>query len=143
MATAMRWRSVIALMVVLLGGVACNRPPPAEQGPGNFGPARFPMPQAEFNERISAPLLATCRASEKLYRLQRNACIDLIARRLQACLQAAQAPATIDSLDQFSSLGRLVLDCAKPYPFCSGVEVRTTEQARQHCKPAELPLPPR
>lgn len=143
----LRWGSGLMLLALLLTTAACQRsaPPSASEqsAPGQFGPARFPMPRAEFYERISAPLLATCRNSQKEYRLAREACITLVTQRLQTCLPAARAPATIDSLEQFKALGRPVLECAKPYPFCNGVEVRDMQQALQHCSPDELKMPSR
>lgn len=139
-----------AWLTLLLITAACNRATPdaapsrsPERPPGQFGPAHFPMPRAEFNERLSAPLLDTCRNAETEYYLSRSACLALITQRLERCLAAARAPAVIDSLEQFTALGRPTLECAKPYPFCKGIEVRDTQQAMKLCSPAQLPLPPR
>ena len=102
--------------------------------PANFGPAKYPMTRSEFFERINSKLVASCDASRVEYNLSRDKCLQLIAQRTTSCAESVSIAITIVDKAQFKTYGRAYLDCAKPYFFCNGVEVKTLGATIGQCR---------
>lgn len=102
--------------------------------PPNFGPAAYPMTRSEFFERINSRLIASCDASREEYNLDRDKCLQLIARRTTSCAKSVSIASAIVDKAQFKTCGRAYLACAKPYFFCNGIEVKTRGATIGHCR---------
>lgn len=110
----------------VIGAASAGTPP-------DFGPATYPMARSEFLARINARLVASCDASREEYNLDRDKCLQLIARRTASCAGSVPIADTVADKARFKMYGRAYLACAKPHFFCDGVEVKTLEAAMDVC----------
>lgn len=106
---------------------------------GDYSLARVeqnPIPKAIALALWREAALRLCERAPQRYAIEPQACRRIVDRRDAACAASASAgaPETIASKAASRRIARSYLDCAMPYPHCRGVEVRTVEQARQHCR---------
>ncbi|MBX9400971.1 hypothetical protein K4L06_06570 [Lysobacter sp. BMK333-48F3] len=95
-----------------------------------------PIPKAVLIELWRDTALGQCERAPERYKLAPQACRDIVGGRHPACAAraAAGAPELIASKQASRRIARPYLDCVLPYPHCRGIEVRSMEQARQHCR---------
>jgi len=113
--------------------VACSEPPTEASESPAHRPASFPMPRADFFSRLEQPLVKSCDTSVERYNLPKERCIALIAQRTFSCANQVSVPASIQDKSQFKTIAREYLECATPYFFCHGVEVKA-EAAMNACR---------
>jgi hypothetical protein len=79
--------------------------------------------------------LEMCSDSVRRFNLARAECLNITSKRADSCaLQLAkQSPALITTTSLSKSIARPYLDCATPYYFCNGVEVKTEQEVRAKC----------
>lgn len=95
-----------------------------------------PIPRDVLFQLWKALALQRCVNAEKDHNLTSQQCRALVEERHPDCARSAakDAPALIAEKSLSKQLGRRYLDCATPYFFCKGVEVRSEEEARRHCQ---------
>lgn len=97
---------------------------------------RRPIPKTVLIELWRDTALGQCARAQDRYRLAPDACRGIVRERHAACAASASAgaPELIAGKQASRRIARPYLDCVLPHPHCRGVEVRTEEQARQHCR---------
>lgn len=95
-----------------------------------------PIPKDVFFQLWKNVALQKCADAEKNHNLTPDQCRQKIEERHSNCARSAvtSAPQLIAEKAVAKQLGKQYLDCATPYFFCKGVEVRTEEEARQYCQ---------
>jgi hypothetical protein len=128
---------LILLLLVAAGYFGYTRYQEAKAGEYDIRAVeKRPIPQEHFYPLWTQAVLKMCDEPEKYNNLTRERCRELVTERSGTCA-AKMAPKTPDVVETSAvakGLGREFVQCAMPYPFCGGVEVRTEEEARRHCK---------
>lgn len=80
--------------------------------------------------------LQRCSDAAKNHNLTPEQCQEKVSERHSDCERTAiaNAPEIIAEQTLSKRLGRRYLECVTPYYFCKGVEVRSEEEAQQHCQ---------
>lgn len=95
-----------------------------------------PIPKEVLFQLWKEVGLQRCADADKNHNLTPNQCRGKVSERHPSCAQsaAASAPAIVGETALAKRLGRQYLECVTPYYFCSGVEVRSEEEARRYCQ---------
>jgi len=95
-----------------------------------------PIPKAEHFLLWKEVVLNGCANAKERFNLTSSECTALIGKRADACASklAPETPALISTTAMAKSVGRKYLQCATPFYFCNGVEVKTDAEARAQCK---------
>jgi hypothetical protein len=95
-----------------------------------------PIPKREFYSLWTDVAMDKCSDAKKAHNLTPEECREKVRQRSSSCTAAVigSTPDTVDSVALARELGRQHLECVTPHYFCKGVEVKTEEQARQHCQ---------
>ena len=95
-----------------------------------------PIPRAEIFPLWREVALQQCADARKRFNLSRDECLQEIANRADACTvaQAPSTPAIVSSTAASKDVGRKYLQCAVPFYFCKGVEVKTEKEVREQCR---------
>ena len=95
-----------------------------------------PIPKQHFYKLWNETVLQACADAKSRHNLTPEECREKVKAKFSAC-EANVLPTTpekIDNKNQAKSLGKTYLTCVTPYFYCNGIEVKTEEEARQHCK---------
>lgn len=95
-----------------------------------------PIPKQYFYKLWNERALQTCADAKSRHNLTPEECRAKIDSKSSSC-EANFLPTTpekIGNTNQAKSLGKAYLACVIPYFYCNGIEVKTEEEARQHCK---------
>jgi hypothetical protein len=103
-----------------------------------------PIPRDEHFLLWREVALKACDNARSRFNLAEPECRQIVGARAANCAVqlAGSTPARITSTDVARSVGRQYLNCATPYYFCNGVEVKSEEEALVRCKKLQ-PAPPR
>ena len=95
-----------------------------------------PIPQEQFYPLWLRVAQNACDESHAKHNLTREKCREIVTQRSESCAAdlSSKTPEVIETTVVSKHLGREFLHCVTPYYFCKGVEVRTEEEARRHCK---------
>ncbi|CAN7608528.1 MULTISPECIES: hypothetical protein [unclassified Acidovorax] len=95
-----------------------------------------PIPRDDILQLWREVALQQCADARKRFNLSNEECLREIARRADACTvsQAPSTPALVASTAVSKDIGRKYLQCAVPYYFCRGVEVKTEKEALAQCR---------
>jgi hypothetical protein len=95
-----------------------------------------PIPKEVLFQLWKEVALQRCADASKNHNLTPNQCREKVSERHPNCARSAadSAPKIVREITLSKQLGRQYLECATPYYFCNGVEVRTEEEARRYCQ---------
>ncbi len=95
-----------------------------------------PIPRDDHFALWKDVALRACSESKERFNLEASQCRRVISERGDSCAAKLQneSPLMISSTEVSRHLGRKYLQCATPYYFCKGVEVKTEEEARSKCR---------
>lgn len=94
-----------------------------------------PIPKAEHFKLWKEVALKACADSQKRFNLSQSECAEVISKRADACTSqlSSRSPAIIATTAAAKDVGRQFMQCATPYYFCKGVEVKTEDEVRAKC----------
>lgn len=95
-----------------------------------------PVPRSVLFQLWHEIALKQCDHAEERNNTSPQNCREIIAKRGPKCETAmiGNTPEIINKKSQSRQIGRKYLQCALPYYFCNGIEVRTEEEARKTCR---------
>lgn len=95
-----------------------------------------PIPKEEHFLLWREVALMQCTEAQTRYNLTKDECLIIVSQRAEACASKLRSsvPPIINTRVAARDIGRKYLDCAIPYFFCKGVEVKTEEEVRAKCK---------
>ena len=128
---------LILLVLVAAGYLGYTRYYEGKQGGYDLRSVeQRPIPQEQFYPLWVQVAQKACDDSHAKHNLTREKCREIVTQRGQSCAEDMnpKTPEVIETATLAKQLGREFMECVTPYYFCKGVEVRTEEEARRHCK---------
>ncbi|WP_157496754.1 hypothetical protein [Hahella ganghwensis] len=97
--------------------------------------ASNPIPKERFYDLWTEVAINSCKHAEDSYNTTEKRCKDDIYVKSNSCSRKfySELPDFIDNKEASKQYGRKYLDCIMPYYYCNGVEVRSEQEAREHC----------
>jgi len=95
-----------------------------------------PIPKNVFYKLWNDSALKACADAKSNHNLTPEECREKVKAKFAGC-EASIMPSTPDPIDnnaQARRLAKTYLACVTPYFYCNGIEVKTEDEARQHCK---------
>jgi hypothetical protein len=95
-----------------------------------------PIPKEEHFLLWRDVALKQCTDAKTRFNITKEECLVVIGQRADACASklSSSSPQVVNTTAAARDIGRKYLNCATPYYFCKGVEVKTEEEARAKCK---------
>ena len=95
-----------------------------------------PIPKTEHFLLWKEVALKACSESKTRFNLAESECQLVIGKRANSCASqlSGESPELISTTTVAKDIGRKYLQCAMPFYFCNGVEVKTEQEARAKCK---------
>ena len=95
-----------------------------------------PIPRDEHLRLWREVALKQCDDARKRFNLPPDQCLQVVAARADACTAklAPETPALAGSTAAVKDVGRKYLQCATPYYFCKGIEVKTEAEVLAKCR---------
>lgn len=95
-----------------------------------------PIPRDEHLQLWREVALKQCDDARKRFNLAPDQCLRVVAARADACTTrlAPETPAVVGTTAAAKDVGRKYLQCATPYYFCKGLEVKTEAEVLAQCR---------
>lgn len=95
-----------------------------------------PIPREEHLRLWREVALKQCTDARKRFNLAPDQCLQVVAAKADACTTrlAPQIPAVVGTTAAAKDVGRKYLQCATPYYFCKGFEVKTEAEVLAQCR---------
>jgi hypothetical protein len=95
-----------------------------------------PLPRDEHLWLWREVALKQCADARKRFNLAPDQCLQAVAAKADACTVklAPEIPALVGTTAAAKDVGRKYLQCATPYYFCKGVEVKTEAEVLAQCR---------
>lgn len=95
-----------------------------------------PIPRDEHLRLWREVALQQCADARNRFNLSPEQCLPLVTARADACSVklAPETPALAKTTPAVKDVGRKYLQCATPYYFCKGIEVKTEAEVLAQCR---------
>jgi hypothetical protein len=95
-----------------------------------------PIPRDEHLRLWREVALKQCGDARNRFNLSPERCLPIIAARADTCSAklAPETPALAKTTLAVKDVGRKYLQCATPYYFCKGIEVKTEAEVLARCR---------